>query len=248
MENYIDVLKEAKIDGNYVKLPDVKLDRKLYMEVAKHLELIGGKWKGGKTQAFEFKTDPTSLLEKLTEGDKVNLKKEFQFFATPADLAKEMIYYAELYNGLTVLEPSAGQGAIINAIHALQPSLTVDYCELMDVNRMILEKISNVRFMCDDFLELPEDGNFQYDRIIANPPFNKNQDIDHIKKMYNHLKEGGILVTLCSKHYIQSKNKKETSFNNWLIKLDALINVIPSGTFKKSGTNVETILIVIKKK
>jgi hypothetical protein len=38
-----------------VKLPNQQLDRKEYLEVKKKLELIGGKWKGGKIQGFEFK-------------------------------------------------------------------------------------------------------------------------------------------------------------------------------------------------
>lgn len=39
------VLQNCTIEGNVVKLPSEQLDRKLYQEVAKALELIGGKWK-----------------------------------------------------------------------------------------------------------------------------------------------------------------------------------------------------------
>ena len=73
----LEILNQCTVNGNYVKLPDVQLDRKLYLEVAKALELIGGKWKGGKIAAFEFKADPTDLLESIKNGDKRNLKKEF---------------------------------------------------------------------------------------------------------------------------------------------------------------------------
>ena len=37
------VLQNCTIEGNIVKLPNIQLDRKLYQEVAKSLELIGGK-------------------------------------------------------------------------------------------------------------------------------------------------------------------------------------------------------------
>ena len=40
------VLQDCTIEGNVVKLPNIQLDRKDYQEVAKALELIGGKWKG----------------------------------------------------------------------------------------------------------------------------------------------------------------------------------------------------------
>ena len=42
-----EVLQKCTVEGNVVKLPNKQLDRKLYQEVAKALELIGGKWKGG---------------------------------------------------------------------------------------------------------------------------------------------------------------------------------------------------------
>jgi hypothetical protein len=58
-----EVLQNCTVEGTTVKLPNVQLDRKLYQEVAKALELIGGKWKGGKVFGFVFATDPTDLLE-----------------------------------------------------------------------------------------------------------------------------------------------------------------------------------------
>ena len=48
------VLQDCKVEGNVVKLPNIQLDRKNYQEVAKALELIGGKWKGGKIRGFFF--------------------------------------------------------------------------------------------------------------------------------------------------------------------------------------------------
>jgi hypothetical protein len=58
--------------------------------------LIGGKWKGGKVFGFVFATDPTELLDQIANGEKRNLKKEFQFFATPEKLADELVYLADL--------------------------------------------------------------------------------------------------------------------------------------------------------
>lgn len=42
-----EILNQCTVEGNVVKLPGVQLERKKYIEVKKHLELIGGKWKGG---------------------------------------------------------------------------------------------------------------------------------------------------------------------------------------------------------
>ncbi len=63
--NKTEILQKCTVDGNIVRLPEGQLDRKLYQEVAKALELIGGKWKGGKVMGFVFPTDPTELLEQI---------------------------------------------------------------------------------------------------------------------------------------------------------------------------------------
>lgn len=69
-----EILQECKVEGNLVKLPDIQLDRKLYLEVSKALNLIGGVWRGGKVGGFVFQTDPTDLLYQISVGDNVNLK------------------------------------------------------------------------------------------------------------------------------------------------------------------------------
>jgi hypothetical protein len=242
-----EVLKNCTVEGNVVKLPNCQLERKLYQEVAKALELIGGKWKGGKIAGFIFNEEPTELLEQIANGESRNLKKEFQFFATPDDLADELVKLAEINNLHTILEPSAGQGSIINAIQRYYGKGRMVHCyELMPVNQAILKKISRIDFLGDDFLNCNYFDKF--DRIIANPPFSKNQDIQHIYKMYDCLKSGGRIVTIASKHWQLSNNKTETEFRNWLNSVNAEINEIPAGKFKDSGTMISSVMIIINKK
>ena len=64
-----EVLQNCSIDGNIVRLPKVNLDRKLYLEVAKALNLIGGVWKSGKISGFVFQEDPTDLLNQISNGE-----------------------------------------------------------------------------------------------------------------------------------------------------------------------------------
>jgi len=97
----------------------------------------------------------------------------------------------------------------------------------------------------DDFLQL-ESGEV-FDRIIANPPFAKNQDIEHINKMYRILKPGGIIVTLASNHWKTSTNARETEFRTWIEYINAEITDLPAGTFKESGTEIATCMLKIKK-
>jgi len=243
-----EILKQCAIEGSIVKLPQIKLDRKTYQDVAKQLEHIGGKWKGGKVFGFVFEQDPTSLISEIANGKTRNLKKEFQFFETPEELAIELCEHAFIDAAIVgkVLEPSAGKGAIIKAIHKDQyDQLNVRYCELDPLNRSFLSRISNTKYLCDDFLQLNAPDEFA--TIIANPPFTKNQDIDHIYKMYECLKPSGRLVSVASKHYQFTSGKKETSFREWLSAKDAHVINLPAGVFKTSGTGVSACIIIINK-
>jgi hypothetical protein len=240
----LSVLKDCKVDGMVVKLPDIQLDRDLYLEVKKALELIGGKWKSGKVKGFVFSQDPTELLEQISNGEKRNLKKEYQFFATPDSIADRLVKLAEIDIDSTILEPSAGQGAIINAINRLYPYKAIDCYELMDINRTFLSKIVTAYIRGNDFL-IECDKN--YDRIIANPPFSKNQDIDHIYKMYDCLNDNGILVSVASMHWHSCTHKKESEFFSWLVQHKAEIIDIEAGEFKESGTMVSSCIVKIRK-
>jgi hypothetical protein len=239
-----EVLQNCTVEGNVIKLPNTQLDRKLYQEVAKSLELIGGKWKGGKIFGFVFLTDPTDLLEEIANGEKRNLKKEFQFFATPDKLADELVYLAELKNHDTILEPSAGQGAIIKAINKVC-DVKVDCFELMNVNTIVLNKTGlNFNLIGEDFFK--HNGK-SYTKIIANPPFTKNQDIDHLKEMYECLSRGGRLVCITSESWVNGTQKKQVDFKEWLEKVEAEILDIEKGSFKESGTMVGGKIVVINK-
>lgn len=243
-----EILQKCTVEGNVVKLPPGQLDRKLYMDVAKSLELIGGKWVGRKTMGFVFQQDPTDLLAQIASGEKRNLKKEFQFFATPESIAREMAIYLSPKEGQKILEPSDGQGALLQALWKLYPFVKkIDYCELMDLNRTFLNKLPGADYVADDFLTLGPEYNNYYDRVIANPPFSKNQDIEHIYKMYEVCKPGGRIVTISSKHWYHTGGRKEKQFEKWIASIEASVNSIDAGAFSESGTKVETFLIIIDK-
>lgn len=242
-------LPNCKIEGNTLKLPEVTLDRKDYLEVKKALELIGGKWKGGKVSAFVFPTDPTGLIDRIVNGEKVNTKKEFQAFYTPKEVADKLVRLIDPQPGEVVLEPSAGNGALIDAILEYQPKAIVFYCELMDINRHILAEkypgtnVVDVGNPSNDFL----DHHGRYSCIIANPPFAKNQDIDHVLHMYKLLKPGGRLISIMSNHWIDSTKKKETSFRDFLSRVGAFHDMLPPESFKESGTTVSCGYVIIEK-
>lgn len=250
----IDVLKNSTIEGNVVTLPPGKLDRKLYEEVAKKITGIGGKW-NRKAEGFVFDSDPRMLFSRILDGESVNLKKDFEFFATPEELADFAYRQLKLGDHMRVLEPSAGQGALIDAMMKNGDqwnTCSIFYIEKMLENRFVLEKkykritnVYNLHPKNDDFLEC--DLTVKPDRIFANPPFSKNQDIDHVYKMWEVLAPAGRIVTFTSPHWTFVNNRKETDFRKWLEDKKHTVTTIDGGSFKASGTMIETRLLVIDK-
>ena len=240
-----EVLQNCTVEGLIVKLPNVQLERKLYQDVAKALELIGGKWKGGKIFGFVFAEDPTDLLRQISNGESRNIKKEFQFFATPPAIAAHLVELADIKPDDIILEPSAGQGAIIEAILGKYPKANITAVELMELNcNILIKKGYNVEKA--DFITTP----FQpvVAKIITNPPFSNKLDIDHIRRRHEVcIPGGGRIVSIASKHWQGAGNRKEVDFKNWLDSIDSQVYEIEAGAFKESGTMIRSVIIVINK-
>ena len=125
--NVEDILKHCTLEGDVLKLPAVQFNKKSYAEAKKWIEEAGGSWQSGKIQGFTFPFNPERVFSILKEGKRCNLQKEYQFFETPAEVADWLVMLAGGINEAdTVLEPSAGRGALIKAIHRACPSVTVE--------------------------------------------------------------------------------------------------------------------------
>lgn len=112
------ILKRCSFKDNILYLPQVQLNKKSYATVKQWVEEAGGKWTGGKVQGFTFDFDATRVASVLMQGKRCYLQQEFQFFETPPEIADWLVSLAgDILPGMSVLEPSAGRGAIIKAIH-----------------------------------------------------------------------------------------------------------------------------------
>lgn len=243
--NIQEFFEKCTVEDHVLKLPNIQLERKDYVSVKKILEGKGGKWKGGKVQGFVFETEAEKVLASIISGDLKNNKKVFQFFATPADVADKLAErLGDLEPSHRIIEPSAGTGALVEAVHRRQPNVVVDCYELMPENREALEKIGGVRVLGDDFLT-SEIG--EYDKIIANPPFTKNQDITHVMRMWEHLAPEGQMAVIMSPHWTFASDKQSKAFRDFLQTVEHNVTHLPKGTFKKSGTDVETTMLVLWK-
>lgn len=243
-----EIINDCYAEHGVIKLPKVMLERNEYLQVKKLMESNGAKWKGGKIGGFVC-PNAEEVLERLQSGDLSNRKKMYQFFETPIEVGEQMaMKLCDYEPSMKVLEPSAGRGSLMQAFRNIYgKEIKFDYCELMPENRRELsDKFSDSCCVGEDFLAT-EGLQGKYDRIIANPPFNKNQDIKHIRRMYDCLNERGRMVSLCSVHYQHSSDKESVNFRNWLGQVNATIERLPPKSFRCSGTDTNVAMIVIYK-
>lgn len=234
----LEVLENGRVDENKFYLPDTQLDRKLYTAVNKVLSALGGKW-NRKAKAHIFDTDITDTIDEvLSTGEYTDKKKEFQFFETPQTIVDMILERAGDLLDKTVLEPSAGKGAIASQINARE----LDVVELMDENRQFLVD-HGYNVVGEDFLD--ESITKEYDVILANPPFTRQQDIDHVTKMIRLAKEK--VVTIMSPSFTFRDNKKSKDFREMLDQYTTTIEEIDEGEFKESGTTIRTLLVTVEK-
>ena len=170
------------------------------------------------------------------------------FFPTPGGvepmgLARETINAANIQEGNTICEPSAGLGHLADPISELYPDnpLTV-----VEYNYSLCQalKLKGYEAQHEDFLQ----HTGTYDRIIMNPPFENGQDIAHVLHAYSLLNPGGRLVAIMA----GNKNKQDQHTRDFMEFLEAAggsIEENPAGSFLSAfrPTGVNTVTVILDK-
>lgn len=256
-----NVLQNSRIDGNRLYMQG-QLDRKDYVELMKVLELMGWKWsKWQKCHIFDTYNLQEAIDEICETMEIVDIKVLYQQYYTPPELAKRLVELACISETDNVLEPSAWRGAIVDVI--LEKTYHHIVCVEVDVEniKFLKDKYDVSGWMkdtCDwqwtlsrekkmniyqwDFLDNWLNKNW-FDKIIANPPFSKSQDVKHILKMYEHLDTGGRIVSIASASIRTRSGKVYDDFHA----LRPEFIEIEDGAFKESGTMVNSVIVVINK-
>ncbi len=241
-DEVMEVLECGRSEGNQFYLPEGQLERPLYMAVDKVLKLLGGKW-NTKAKCHLFTEDVGDLVDTVVLiGEITDIKKELQYFATPRAVVDILIAAAEVGPEDLVLEPSAGEGAIALALQeVLNPKLqNLDFCEIHRPFAVALTK-KNMNWMEQDFLKY--ETKLLYDKVIANPPFTRQQDIDHVRHMIDVCE--GRVVSVMSAGVLFRQNKKTVEFRNMIANLGGEFHELPEGSFKESGTMVNACYVVV---
>lgn len=172
------------------------------------------------------------------------------FFPTPPEAGAILIEQAGLYRRegdtpLTCLEPSAGTGNLASL--AASKGCRVDCVEVQPSLAAGLKSSGRFRSVqCGDFLMLRPTASL-YDRVIMNPPFDRERDIDHVMHALKFLKPDGILVAIMSAGTEFRETKKSTAFRAMMEKMGASWRDLPAGSFSSVGTNCNTVILKVRK-
>lgn len=172
------------------------------------------------------------------------------YFPTPPKVADMMVAKANIRSGGRVLEPSAGSGAIAEAIRRAHPDVHIDVIEIQQTLRNIL-KSKGFNIVASDFLEYHPGA--IYDAIVMNPPFERNQDIAHVRHAFELVRPGGRVVALLGEGAFFRRGRVETEFRSWLSEHGVTLEngeksvKLAPGTFRMSGTGANARMIVLEK-
>lgn len=168
------------------------------------------------------------------------------FFPTPRAVIDIMLQNADIGQGMSILEPSAGIGSIADVIRDEYPSVDLTCCELRPSLQDILREKGHSLAALSDFLEL---GGVQYDRIVMNPPFEKAQDVEHVTHAVGLLKPGGRVIAIISAAWTFSQQRKYAEFRKLVDTLPCLKIDLPPASFNSIDafrrTSVNCHLLVI---
>lgn len=175
--------------------------------------------------------------------------KYFGAFNTSEEIAARVVDKAELFDGCTVLEPSAGtgmlakearkQGARVTCIE-IQPGLAAGLCrDGFDTYER-------------NFLDCDPSAYPSFDRIVMNPPFDRGRDCDHVRHAFRFLKPGGRLVAIMSARAEFATDARHKALHDLISQCHKgreswRWQDLPEKSFAHAGTNVNTVMLTIEK-
>ena len=230
-------LRASFADGVIDRSGDVPLDS----------QGVGGKERdnAGKTEGTDY--DKAILdfygTQKITGTRDSRDGKDF--YPTPEPVGFKMVEWARIQEGEDVLEPSAGMGAIARYVPNSSSLTAVEPSQKLFPTLQLKAGGFGRKFIMDIFENLNIVN--KYDAILMNPPFGSagSTAIAHVDKAFKHLNEGGRIVALIPRG---STDKK---FDKWYQETESAVLVgeviLPSVTFAKAGTSVNTRVVIIDK-
>lgn len=179
-ERYRDIPNAMRFDYG-------QFDKATMAEAEKVLMAIGGV---KQKHHWQFDYHPRDVLDQIVCSGCIPDQKSHQFYPTPTNVAEKAIELAEIQPGHKVLEPSAGQGGLVDLIPELAFTQCVEiselHCEILKAKGHYVERA--------DFLKWNITG--KYDRIVMNPPFSEGRWQAHLEHAAGMLADNGRLIAI----------------------------------------------------
>lgn len=240
-DRVLAVLAEAVTEDDRLVLPG-RMDRKLYVDVDKAIQAAGGKWNRYK-KAHVFEANAAEAIEQVLLTGEITTHQDLNYFPTPAEIGEQMVDFAQLDPDASVLEPSAGRGALVRVLAEY-----VDSIVAVEQHEPFYDELVEARqcksVIHEDFLRV-EAGD-AFDAVIMNPPFVKQADIHHVNHALDLVRPGGSLVSVMSNGVMFRDNHLTRQFRERIEGLGGYFEPLPDDAFKGSGTGVRTVLVVIE--
>nr|DAP69857.1 MAG TPA: Chromatin remodeling complex ATPase [Caudoviricetes sp.] len=174
-----------------------------------------------------------------------NNREGSDYFPTPEPLGYKMVEWAGLGEGDSVLEPSAGHGAIARYVPKTNEMVSIEPSQSLFTKLQLKAGGLGRKFLNNTFENYAL--NNKHDVIVMNPPFGKAGAlaIQHVDKAFKHLDEGGRIVAIIPRG---STDKK---FDKWYneqknVAMRAEVN-LPDILFQQAGTRVVCRVVVLDK-
>lgn len=248
------VLAKAVVEESgdqFVLRPLPPMPPPLYKAVNKVLEQLGGKWKTNKGHFFPG--DPRDALDEAMLTGTIMRRTALGFYFTSRPLANLLVSYADLRDDPESLhlEPSAGEGHIAEVMRFAAPLATLRVMEIDQYRRSILERrgFSVHYYQAEsDFLKFPRLESFRhFDRIIMNPPFNRQEYLKHIlHALRSHLTpHNGRLVSVVPVTVDDLDSRLAEEFRAELKRYGHVWYENDPDAFKEAGTNIPTKTLLL---
>jgi len=246
-EDVIEVFKYAIYSDDGLEMEVLnQLAPKTYQKFKKALELLGGR--GDNRQKLHiFASDPRRQIEGLITTGEMVVEKD-GFFPTPPEVTRLLLSYMNVGIGdYNWLEPEAGDGAMVKVLLEEGHRAERIYAIEKNAARCAELKKLGVRVANGAFLAYRHTSGVMFHRIIMNPPFEKSQDIYHVRKAYDVLQPGGVMGAVMSVGATFRGDRVAGEWRDWLRSVHGYEERLPEGAFKASGTMVNTCFVIIEK-
>lgn len=212
-------------------------------------------WVAGTTDRIVGSTEREARAARLSRERIQELEQSVRFadipgfFPTPKQLAEWVVVLAEVAGAgdVTVLEPSAGKGDLLEAIKAANPQARIVACEINHQLAWICEQ-KGFKVERGDFLQ---HESTKPDIVVMNPPFERGSDVKHVLHAAGLMREGGRLVAIVSSTTADEHSRSGTSLRMGLDDLGCTYEVHETDPAAFANgfipTGVRTAIIKVRK-